>query len=154
VLPPLAGVDDLETWMGVSITGAPAIPRAVAILSAASTLVRRFTGATWVDAEGAIDEGDDPVLFEAARQVVVLVAERVWKNPNGHTQEAGAPFSHTIEAWAALGLALRDEEKEMLSTSPGVPGLGVITTTRGPIETGRLLTPCEGDGPSPWYGEI
>lgn len=146
MLPPLAEVDDLETWMQIEISGS-STPRAAAILAAASTLVRRFTGSSWVDAEGEIDEGDDPVMWDAVQQVVVLVAERVWKNPNGLTQEGTGPFSHTVEAWAALGCALRDEEKEMLTGSPsGVLGIGLLTVTRGDLETPSVRCGLSADG--------
>src|SRR5690606_20700568 len=125
MLPPLAQVDDLETWMHVEISGS-STSRAAAILAAASTLVRQHTGRVWVDADGELtdDATDDPVRFDAVQQVVVIVAERVYKNPNGSTQQTTGPFGHSIADWAALGLALRAEEKEMLGgTSGGIPGL-------------------------------
>lgn len=154
MLPPLAEVDDLEVWMGVEISG-ESTSRAVAILAAASTLVRSYTGKVWVDADGETsDATDNPVRFDAVQQVVVLVSERVWKNPNGNTQENTGPFSHTVEAWAALGLALRDEEKAMLGGSSLVPGLGVISTTRGPLETRGTCQGYTESTTTPWYGEV
>lgn len=155
MLPPLASVDDLATWMGPKfpIPSGPSTARAAAILAASSTLVRRFTGSTWVDEEGELAHGDDPVLWDAVAQVTIMVAERVWKNPDGETQAGTGPFSHTVEAWAALGCALRDDEKDLLGGTPGVPGLGVISTTRGPIETGSVLH-CRADASDPWFGDV
>jgi hypothetical protein len=153
VLPPLAAVEDLGVWMGSTIpTGST--PRAVAILAAASTLVRRFTGELWVNEDGDLDPGDDELRFESAAQVVVLVAERVYKNPDGRNQQTTGPFSHSVEAWSALGLALRDEEKEMLSPTAGVPGLGIISTTRGRVETRSVLCGYDYRSADPWYGDI
>ncbi len=150
MLPPLAGVDDLGTWLGAELP-ASSTPRAVAILSAASTLVRQHTGRAWVDGDGPTsDATDDPVRFDAVQQVVVLVAERVWKNPNGNTQQTTGPFGATVADWAALGLALRDEEKEMLGgTSGGIPGLGTISFTRGDLET-PAVHECQPEGVYVW----
>lgn len=147
MLPPLAEVDDLETWMQIELSGS-STPRAAAILAAASTLVRRFTGKLWVDENGALVPDPDLLLWDAVQQVVVLVAERVWKNPNGNTQEGTGPFSHTVEAWAALGLALRDEEKEMLggTAEDGIPGLWSL----------RVEAPREASGAPrsyPWWDD-
>lgn len=140
MLPPLAEVDDLQTWIGQDISGTSA-SRAAAIIAAASTLVRAFTGRAWIDADGELDEGTDPVRFDAVQQVVVTVAHRVYTNPLGSTDEGTGPFSHSVAAWSALGLALRDEEKEMLGQTPaaGVPGLWSL----------RVEAPAEARGT--WY---
>lgn len=123
MLPPLAGVDDLETWLGESIASS-SHPRAIAILTHASTRVRTFTGRTWVGESGP-EEGVDALKLDAARQVVVLVSARVWKNPHGRLSESTGPFSYTNAEWAAMGAALTEDEKEMLggTQESGIPGL-------------------------------
>jgi hypothetical protein len=124
MLPALAGADDLATWLGEEISGT-SIPRANVVLAQASTRVRTFTGRTWIGESGDIDEGVDELALDAARQVVVLVAARVWKNPHGRISQSTGPFSFTNAEWAAMGAALTDDEKEMLggTQSSGIPGL-------------------------------
>jgi hypothetical protein len=127
-LPLLADVDALSDWMGVAITNDA---RAEAILAAASTLVRAHTGRTWVEADGSTEEDVTDLELERVRTVVVLVAERVWSNPRGITQQATGPFSQSVAAWSTFGLALTDPEKDMLPTdSSAKPALWTLGTTR------------------------
>jgi hypothetical protein len=130
-LPALAELHELEDWLGVSITDARDAARAGAILAAASTLVRTHTGRMWVgvDEEGAAvpEEGIDETKLAAVRQVVVQVADRVYNNPRGATQETAGPFSRSVAAWAAQGMSLTDDEKAMIGASTGgIPGLSSI----------------------------
>lgn len=122
---PLATVEDLSTWMGVPVTDGD---RAAAIIAAASTLVRNYTGRTWVDAEGEPEVGVTELQLDSVHTVVILVAERVWSNPRGVTQQVAGPFSESVAAWAAYGLALTDDEKTMLPTpsGSGIPGLSSV----------------------------
>lgn len=141
-LPSLATADELVTWMGDTELNED---RAEAILAAASTLIRVHTGRVWVDDDGPEDV--DEIKLEAARTVCLTVAERVYNNPKGVTQEAAGPFSRTIAAWAALGLALTDDEKGMLTTSSqGIPGLSSV----------RVVAPAHASGVprmSAWWDE-
>lgn len=122
-LPPLASLDDLEAWFSSSVDPA----RAEAILSAASTLVRSTAGRAWVDAEGEPDDDLTETQIDAAHTVVLMVAARVYTNPNGVAQQTSGPFSKSVAAWAALGLELTDTEKGMLTVSvSGIPGLSSI----------------------------
>lgn len=126
-LPALAELNELEDWLGVSITEARDAARAGAILAAASTLVRTHTGRAWVDADGDPEEGIDETKLAAVRQVVVQVADRVYTNPRGATQETAGPFSRSVAAWAAQGMSLTDDEKAMIGASTGgIPGLSSI----------------------------
>lgn len=135
MLPPLASSDELETWMGVAVSNPD---RAEAILAAASTLVRVETGRTWVDEDGATEDDVTTLQMEQVKTVVILVAERVWSNPRGITQQSTGPFSASVAEWAAYGLALTDSEKAMLPTTSGStrPKLWTLNTTRCP--TGDL----------------
>lgn len=125
MLPPIASWDDLEAWSSQPISN---VERAEAILAAASTLVRSFTGRMWVDADGEWEEAVTDLQKDQVQTVVVAVAERVYTNPQGATQETVGPFSRSVAAWASLGLSLSDEEKAMLapSNTSGIPGLSSI----------------------------
>lgn len=130
LLPPLASAEDLQEWSASSITNEA---RAEAILAAASTLIRSFTGRMWVVAAEA--EEDPPVWEEGVTDlekdqvltVVLTVADRVYSNPMGATQQTAGPFSRSVAAWSTLGLALTDDEKDMLGgSSPGISGLSSV----------------------------
>lgn len=145
-LSPLAAFDDLEAWMGRPVSN---YPRAEAILSAASTLVRTHTGRLWVDAEGNPEDGISEIKLQAAREVVVMVADRVYNNPRGTTQETAGPYSRSVAAWAALGMSLTDSEIAMLggSLEGGIPGLSSV----------RVVAPAAASGSRhyryPWWDE-
>lgn len=122
----IATSDDLEPWLE-NIN----YERAEAILAAASTLVRSKTpGQAWVDADGVQLETVTDDDFEAVKTVVVQVALRVYQNPQGVTQNVAGPFSHSVAAWAALGLSLTETERDMLPSGSARPALWTMATTR------------------------
>lgn len=124
MLPPIASLDDLEAWSSAPITNEV---RADAILAAASTLVRSATGRAWVGADGEWEDGVSALDRDRVNTVVVTVADRVYTNPSGISQETTGPFSRTVAAWAAFGLELTDAETGMLpGGSSGIPGLTSI----------------------------
>lgn len=131
-LPSLVDLSDFETWASRPVSNAQ---RAEAIISAASTLVRTSTGRMWVDAAGDLEEDITETQIDAAKTVVLQVSERVYFNPQGNTQESTGPFQRSVAAWYSLGLALTDEERLLLGPTETVRGLGVISTTRGNLET-------------------
>lgn len=136
-LPPLATVDELIAWLG---TGVGDGQRAEAILAAASTLVRSYSGRAWVDADGEPDADLTETQTDAAHTVVLQVAARVWRNPDGVTQEAAGPFSRSVAAWAAFGLMLTDDEKAMLSTGTNaIPGLASIRVVAPALARGSAV---------------
>lgn len=139
-LPPLASTDDLEQYSGMSVDPG----RATAILAAASTLVRAYTSRTWVGADGEWETGVSEVHQDIVKTVTLTVADRVYRNPTGASQEAVGPFSRSVAAWAAFGMFLTDEEKELLPTGSGVSGLSSV----------RVLAPALAAGVprrAPWW---
>lgn len=123
----IARPEELEALMGKPV----AVTRAVAILEAASTLVRNRTGRAWVDAAGDPLDDVDAVEFATVKTVVLQVAQRVYLNPQGITQQSTGPFSRSVSAWAALGLSLTEAESEMLPVSSTArPMLWTQSTTR------------------------
>lgn len=148
-LPALANVNDLAAWVGQDITDDA---RALAVLSAASALVRGETGQTWVNDSGSLADVPEDVAA-----IVVQVAGRVWANPSGAIQWTRGPFSERYSDDAALGLFLTDAERAILSRYrvSGTPhGLGVLSTTRGDDYGSTVYVPT-GPPPSgypfPWY---
>lgn len=120
-LPPLTS--DLAAWVGQSIEDDD--PRAGAVLSAATALVRGYAGQEW--------ETDVPDEVSA---VVVQVAARVWNNPGGLVAETIDDYSRRFDESAASGLFLTDSEKSILSRyRTGTSGLWVQPITSGPLET-------------------
>lgn len=148
-LPPLAQVSDLAAWVGASIDDAD--PRAGAVLSAASALVRAHTGQTWV-ANDAL-EG----VPEVVSAVVVQVAARVWLNPAGLTSVTVDDATRRWGESGTAGLFLTPAERDTLAdfSESGRPSdIGVLSTTRGPLGGDTIYVPT-GPPPSgppfPWY---
>lgn len=149
-LPPLAEVSDLAAWVGQTIESAD--PRAGAVLSAASSLVRAYTGETWADDQGALGEVPDEVAA-----IVVQAAARVWSNPDGLTS---VTIDDSTRRWgdaAAAGLYLTAAERDTLApyrASASSTGLGTIGITRGDLGNDTIYVPT-GPPPSgppfPWY---
>lgn len=148
-LPPLATVSDLAAWVGREIPDND--PRAGAVLSAASALVRSHSGQTWVDGSNAL--ADVPDVIAA---VVVQVAGRVWVNPSGLTS---ATIDDATRRWGEAGTAglyLTPHEKDVLAdyTIGGQSDLGTLSVTRGAIGMDTIYVPTapEPSGPPfPWY---
>lgn len=115
----LATVADLETRLGLaagSLTGTD-LARAEAALDDASALVRAEAGLDWVDAYGASTAPASVVV------VVVQVALRVYRNPDGYISEsiAGA-YSYAYGQGAQNGLTLTDAERRIITRAAAADG--------------------------------
>lgn len=127
-LPSLVTLEKFEAWASSPVSSPR---RAMAILSAASTLVRTHTGSSWVDAAGELETGVTELQLEAVQTVVLQVADRVYFNPSGETQRSVANYSASVSAWYAAGMYLTAEDKQMLpSASTARPALWTQATTR------------------------
>jgi hypothetical protein len=126
---PLAQTNELAARMGGAALD---LTRAVAILNAGSTRIRIFTGRMWVD---PVEESFSEVQLAAVREVCLSYAERVYRNPDGATQQQSGPYAKSVASWAAGGPELSAAEKAELRTIVGsTVGMGTIATTRGPVE--------------------
>lgn len=138
-LSPLASVDDLATWLGVTLEGVAA-ERAGAVLDAASAMVRAEAGQDWDGTEAPAD----------VIALVIRVAANMWANPTGVSQQATGPFS------VSYGSALSDADRDLLGKHKPHGGLFTISTTRGCMETDSVYVDVVGsDEPlpvsrSPW----
>jgi hypothetical protein len=151
VTPTLAGVTDLADWLGEGIVAeSPEGKRAVMCLRAASALVRKETGRTWLEANDALAEVPDDVVM-----VTLYCASRVFDNRNAQTRGGLDDYS---EGWKVdeAGAYLTATEKRMLSgfrTNGNGGGLGVVATTRlpgGVDVNGWVPTPTP-EVLFPWY---
>ena len=145
-LTPLASVADLAARAGEEIPESDL--RAGSVLSMASALVRAYVGADYVDAE----------VPDAATQVTVDVAYRVWTNPDalvGDGVDDGA--RRWSEATASEGFYLTKANKlilDSLRTPKSNGGLWTLGVEKGDDYTGTIYVPT-GPAPSgypfPWY---
>ena len=149
-LPPLAEPTALAEWLGRDSVLSDA--RAGAVLSHASTKVRRYTGQAWVDEVGALTEVPDIVA-----EVTVRVAARAYLNPEDLDS---VTLDDGTKRWGTTrGLVLTDEDKEDLAeyvpVTGVIEGFGTISTNRGDTmgdETVYVPTAPEPAGyPFPWY---
>lgn len=119
-LPP--SVADLSAWVGQTLDEADA--RAVAVLSAATALVRGYASQEW-DGDTAPDD---------VAALVVQVAARVWFNPQGVTSESIDDYSRRFDG-QETGLFLTESERTILNRyRTSTSGLWVQPTTQGPLE--------------------
>lgn len=130
-LPPLATVDDLSTRLGQPIVDEP---QAEALLVYASTLVRAFAGRNWINPDGELDGVPDEIP-----PVVVEVVFRAVTNHLGVTQEATGPFSVSFGPDAAQRLYLNASDKAIIRHAIARPQVWTLATTRGDLETQRVV---------------
>jgi hypothetical protein len=154
-LPPLAPASDLAAWIGQDIPLGDPETRAGAVLSAASALVRGYTGQTWVNDAGALVAVPDDVAA-----VTVQVAARVWSNPEF---VESITIDDSTRRWGSAGgqgVYLTEHEKDALSgyrTGSSSTGLSTLGLTRGSgvldpnvyVPTG----PPPSGPPFPWYSD-
>lgn len=138
----LASVAELAEFLGTAIDDED--PRAAALLGMASTLVRSYTGRTGVDdwAEAA-DVPDD------AHTVTLLIASRLWSNPDNVSQESRTVGTYNeSRSFRADGLYMTAVEKSMLEHYRSRSGLWVQPTTRGDLasENDTIYAPVTGGG--------
>ena len=148
-LPPLAEASDLAAWVGQDIPVAD--PRAGAVLSAASALVRSYTGQTWVEADALTDVPD------IVNAVVVQVAARVWLNPAGLESVTLDDGTRRWGSRAGSGVVLTDADKDALAgfrETGASTGIGSVSLTGGSYTLDSIYVPT-GPPPSgppfPWY---
>lgn len=129
-LPPFASVDDYADRFGAVADET----RTEAHLADASAEIRSYLGASFVDDAGALDFSDAhswaPDVF---LKITCQVAHRTQTNPDGAQRE-------TIDGYTVEhgGVYLNRIEQAQLNAATGRSPLGVLSTTRGPLETGDV----------------
>lgn len=136
-LPPLATPEDLEYRLGREFTDAE-LPRVEAALDDASALVRLEAGQTWIDPTTGLVTG----LPDAIRTVVLRVAERVIRNPQGFRSESAGDYSfQRYDADDGGGPYLTDREIAIIRKAMGRTGLWTQPLERDSCEDTTLW--CE-----------
>lgn len=123
----LASVEELAEWLGEEFpTGSVEAKRAAMCLRAASALVRRESGRTWLDGSAVVDPLPDEV-----RMVTIYCAARVFENANAQTSGA---IDDAQQSWRVdeAGAYLTVSEKRQLSglRESSHTGIGTVATTR------------------------
>ena len=150
-LTPLASVADLAARAGETIEDDD--PQAGSVLAMASALVRAYVGSSLVP-----DPTPDPLVFpDAAVQVTVDVAYRVWTNPDALIADGIDDATRRWSDRAADGFYLTAANKlilDSLRTPASNGGLWTLGTTRGDDHLDTIYVPT-GPPPSgypfPWY---
>lgn len=136
--PALATLDDLERLLGDIAEP----DQAEARIEQSSELVRAYAGVDWLnDDETAIEN-----VPGAIPGVVVGIVERASANPGGVVSETTGPFSRSFGADAASRIYLTDGDKRIIrhALGSGQSPLGVISTTRGAMETPNVIDCWDG----------
>lgn len=147
---PLADVDALSDWLGEPITEVEDITRAGSVLTAASVLVRNFTGKTWLTDAGVID----PDLPDDVLVVTVQVAARGYTNPEGWRDERVDDWAGQGKPVPEAGLFLTASERSILAGHRAAKpaGIGVMATTRREsVPALDSYVPTDGGTWIPWY---
>lgn len=147
----LATVGELADWLGEAIAdGSVEGKRAAMCLRAASALVRKESGRTWLAESGELITP----LPEDVKMVTLYCASRVFDNRNAQTRGGLDDYN---EGWKVdeAGAYLTSSEKKMLATfrAAVAGGLGVVSTTRRePISPTSGWVPTDTpDVEFPWY---
>lgn len=145
---PLATVDDLAAWTGLSIEASD--PRAEALLSAASALVRGYTGMQW-QTGGVLDPVPDDV-----RYVVVQIAARVWTNPSNLESITIDDATRRWGSSGVAGLRLEESDRDALAGylengSSGLSALSVAVNDNRETTVYVPTGPPPSGYPFPWY---
>lgn len=148
--PTLASVSELADWLAEPITeNSPESKRAAMCLRAASALVRKESGRTWLTDAGELVSP----LPEDVKMVTLYCASRVFDNRNAQTRGGVDDYS---EGWKVdeAGAYLTASERRQLAPfrSASLGGLGVLSTTRRetPVTSGWVPTDTP-DVYFPWY---
>lgn len=146
----LATVQELGDWLGESIT-ADSVDgkRAAMCLRAASALVRKESGRTWLTDAGHLVAD----LPEDVKMVTLYSAARVYDNPNAQTRGGLDDYS---EGWKVdeAGAYLTASERRQLAPfrTASIGGLGAVSTSRvEPRSTSGWVPTDTPDVVFPWY---
>jgi len=137
MLPPLASTSELETRLGVTLSGAD-LSRASAALADASALIRQEADEDWVDDEGDLEDVPDIVS-----SVCLAVAYRAYRNPEGTVQASVGDVSVTYGRQGGGG-AIYLTQAELRAVRKAA-GKAAVTTLRYTTPYIPSRVPAEGD---------
>lgn len=127
-LTPLAEISDLEKRMKRTFESSEDRDEAESVLDEASEIVREESGQTWLDPE-------HPDVVTAPRivvRIVLRVAERRLRNPDGLSSETAGDYSYQRNGVGADGASyLTEWELGVLRKYAGRTGMWTQPITRG-----------------------
>lgn len=146
----LATVAELADWLGEPIaSGSAEEKRAAMCLRAASALVRKESGRTWLTETGELIVP----LPDDVKMVTLYCASRVFDNRNAQTRGGLDDYNEgwkVDESGAYLTASERRQLAPFRSTVAG--GLGTVSTTRREAPTFNGWVPTDTpDAFFPWY---
>ena len=122
---PLATVQELEARLGWALSEEECAA-AEAVLEDVSAVVRSY-GLPWPTADSAPD---------VVRAVVLSVAERKVRNPEGYRSEIEGSYQYHLPASAPTGIALSETERALVLRAAGIGAVYSVPVASlgGPIE--------------------
>lgn len=132
-LPPFASLDDYQDRFGPVADEA----RAEAAIDDASSDIRAYLDTSFVT-DGALDFSEARAwASDVFRKVACQIAHRRLDNPDGIRRESIDGYETEFTNSSADTFLTRSE-KAQLNAAAGRSALTVISTTRGPLETGDV----------------
>ncbi|MFI8452164.1 hypothetical protein [Streptomyces erythrochromogenes] len=116
----LATVEDLQARMAVTFSDIEAVAAGTA-LDDISALARLYGMPTW---------GNSTPAPEAVKAVVLAVAERRMRNPEGYVSEMAGEYSYRLPEAGSAGMFFRPDELTVIRQSSGRTGLVSVPVTR------------------------
>ncbi|QPB09767.1 head-to-tail connector complex protein [Streptomyces phage Shady] len=125
----LATVEDLQARMGVTFSTAESVA-ANAALEDISALARLYGLPVWGNA--------GTTAPEAVKAVVLAVAERRMRNPEGYVSEMAGEYSYRLPEAGSAGMFFRPDELSIIRQSAGRTGLVSVPVAR-PVTVAKSL---------------
>lgn len=132
---PLTTLPELAIWTQQEEISVDDEPFATKILQAVAVEVRSAGSIYWTH----------DTITPRAKVVADIVAKNFYEHPSGEKNETIGPLNSGYVDWVLQQVSLTDDQKAILAVEagddgdaePDVPGLWVLTTTRGPLEAGN-----------------
>ncbi|MEV4443607.1 hypothetical protein AB0K09_32365 [Streptomyces sp. NPDC049577] len=128
----LADLADLERRYGGTLTGAER-EQAEAALDDASAIVRAHGNPSW----GAVVDGRLRPVPAAVKAIVLAVAERRVRNPEGFVSESAGEYSYRMPEQGAVGGSLSKGEQLLIERLSGRSAMRSLETVRAVVLTDR-----------------
>jgi hypothetical protein len=120
-MPALATVEDLESRMAVTFSDTESVAAGMA-LDDVSALARLYGMPLW-------GMNDNPVP-EVVKGVVLAVAERRMRNPEGFVSEMAGEYSYRLPEAGSAGLFFRPDELMTIRQASGRTGIVSVPVSR------------------------
>lgn len=137
----LASVADLEARMMVQFDDVQTTAVS-ATLDDISALARLYGLPTW---------GNPVPVPDAVKAVVLAVAERRMRNPEGYVSEMAGEYSYRLPEAGSAGVGFKDDELHIIRLCSGRSGLAAVPVNRPVRVAHRRYWPY---GKNPEHGDL